>query len=173
MSCNRKIPRYEILSQNVKKIKDIIRAGKLGASELGASKDGVDFANLDPSFTPWVPPIPNHISLIRSKIGKSLLKPHRNGFLLNDPHMHESRFCVEYHRMQDPALKRYFSSTPVKKRLQSLGVVTKQNNVLCSAKDLAEYLRYLESLRALETSVEVKNMVRILLKLFILFYGYY
>lgn len=157
MSYDKQKSRFNILSLDVKRIKDFIHSGN--KIELAVSEDGVDIRKFDPSVISWVHAVPNNIHLSRNKLGKSLLKPHRNGFLLNDPHMYQSRFCVEYHRMQDPALKRFFNSVPVRKRLESLGVVTKQDNVLCSKKEFAEYLRYLEGLRALEMSNKMRYTV--------------
>lgn len=157
MSQNKSFSRYDILSLDVKTVRNFIRTEK--QTKLALSEDGVDFPGFDPSVRSWVLSIPNNISVTRQKIGKSLLKQHQNGFQLNDPHMYQSRFCVEYHRMQDPALKQYFKSAPVRQRLECLGVITKQDNVLCSTKEFAEYLRYLEGLHSLEIAGEIKNTV--------------
>lgn len=157
MSYDKQKTRLNILSLDMKRIKSFIHS--CNTIELAVSEDGVDIENFDPSVISWVHAVSNNIHLSRNKIGKSLLKSQRYGFLLNDPHMYQSRFCVEYHRMHDPALKRYFNSVPVRKRLESLGVVTKQDNVLCSKKEFAEYLRYLESLRALEMSERMRYTV--------------
>lgn len=150
--------RFDFLSLDTKTIKEFIRPGK--HTELAASENGVDIPSFDPSVRSWVLSIPNNISITRNKIGKTLLKRHQNGFILHDPHMHESRFCVDYHRLQDPALRRYFKSGPVRERLESLGLVTKQNNVLCSTKEFAEYLRYLEVLHSIEIAEGIRNTVR-------------
>lgn len=158
MSQNKRFLRRDILSLDVKTIREIIRVGK--HTELAVSEDGVDIPNFDPSVRSWVLSVPNNISITRNKIGKSLLKQHQHGFLLHDPYMYQSRFCVEYHRLQDPALKNYFNSAPVRKRLENLGYVTKQDNVLCSTREFAEYLRYLEGLHALEIAEVMKNSVR-------------
>lgn len=158
MTKNQSLSRFDFLSLDAKVIKEIIHPGK--HTELAASENGVDIPSFDPSVRSWVLSVPNNIPITRNKLGKTLLKQHQNGFILHDPHMYQSRFCVEYHRMQDPALRRYFKSAPVRQRLESLGVITKQNNVLCSTREFAEYLRYLEGLHSLEIVEGIKNRVR-------------
>lgn len=157
MSQDKNFSRIDLLAIDVKTVKDFIRPGK--RTELAVSQNGVDIPSFDPSVKSWVLSVPINISITRNKIGKSLLQHHQNGFVLDDPHMYQSRFCVEYHRLQDPALKRYYKSVPVRKRLEHLGLITKQNNVLCSTKEFADYLRYLERLHALEIAEDIRNTV--------------
>lgn len=110
-------------------------------------------------MTSWVLAEPNYICVSRKKVGKSLLRKHRYKFDLEDPNIYFTRFFVEYQRLQDPALLRYLNSHPVRKRLEQLDFVSKADDALCSKKDFAEYLRYLEHLRSLQLSESMRQKV--------------
>lgn len=151
--------RHDLQSLNVKTIRDSHLPGK--RTELAATEDGIDIAVYDGSASPWVLSSHYNIAVSRNKIGQSLLKHHQNGFRLEDPNLYETRFFVEYHRLQDPMLRQYFNSAPVRQRLENLGMVTKDDNAICTTKDFAEYLRYLDGLRSLDITKTLKDEVHI------------
>lgn len=155
---NKDISRIDILTLDLKTIKAAISPGK--HIELAVSENGVNISDLDRSLKSWVLSTPHQISFSRNKIGKPLLKQHRNGFILDDPYMFHSRFFVEYHRLQDPALKRYFDSSSVRNRLKELNLVNEEDDVICTKKEFAEYLRYLERVRARNIVDSIRNTVR-------------
>lgn len=105
------------------------------------------------------------IAVSRHKIGKSLLKHQRNEFLLDDPAMNQTRFFVEYHRLQDPGLKNYFKSVPVRNRLRQLNMITDANDAVCSNRELADYLRYIDRLKSLDHASFIKHTVNLHFKL--------
>lgn len=146
--------RYEALCLNTK----TLRASK--RLEVAVSEDGIDISKQDRSISTWILSAANNVSVSYNKLGKSPLKKHHGGFILDDPQMNESRFFVEYHRLQNPALRRYFNSIPVRQRLRKLGIVTEENNVISSTKEFAEYLRYLDRIEAIEITETLKNTVR-------------
>ncbi|XP_031623056.1 fibrous sheath-interacting protein 2 [Contarinia nasturtii] len=158
MSKNESYSRFDILSLNFNAVKNYLRFEN--RTNLVVTIDGVDIPTCDPSILPWcmIFSSPYKPPLLPNKIGKSLFKQHRNGFHLNDPHMKQTRFFVDYHRLHDPALERYFNSAPVRKRLEKLGLVTQENDALCSTKEFVEYIHYLERLRAMEISKKIANL---------------
>lgn len=102
---------------------------------------------------------PNQSSVGQLKIGKSPLKLTSWDFCLDDPDMHRSRYCVEYHRLQDPFLRRFLKSTSIRKRLQDLKMVSKNNEIICSAKELAEYLRFVNHVNAHRKDKNLKEEI--------------
>lgn len=149
--------RLDILSLDVKTLRDTIHPGK--HVELAISENGVDDPQLDRSLKSWILSTPYQISFSRNKIGKPLLKPHRNGFLLDDPNMRQTRFFVEYHRLQDPSLKKYFSRSSIRNRLKELNMITEDDDAVCTKKEFAEYLRYLQIVRSLSVTDAIKAKV--------------
>lgn len=93
---------------------------------------------------PWVISLSDQVFVSRNKICHGLLQHCRHGFILDDPYIRESRFFVDYHRLHDPGLKRYYNSIPVRNRLEELNLVTSENDAECTPKEFAEYLKYLE-----------------------------
>lgn len=158
MKGKKEAARTDILSLNLKSIKDVMRIGK--HIELSASENGVEISNFDHSIKLWVASNSNQISLSRNKIGKSLFKQHRNDFLLSDPNMFQSRFYVEYHRLHDPGLKKYYESSSMRNHLMQLNLVTEESDAICSRKEFVEYLRYLERICALDIAKSMRNTVR-------------
>lgn len=155
MDRNRKISRTDYLSLNLKDIKNRIQSTK--RTEFAVTEDGVDKMNLEHSS--WVLSSSDQLAVSRNKIGKPLLKDQHYDFLLDDPLMNKSRFFVEYHRLHDPALERYYNSLPIRNRLKNQCLVTKENDAVCSTKEFAEYLRYLESLQSMNLVNFMKNSV--------------
>lgn len=151
--------RLDILSLNLGAIREIVRSGQ--HFQLALSENGVELPKLDRSLKSWAHSTPYDISFSRNKIGTPLIKPHRNGFLLHDPHMFQSRFFVDYHRLQDPGLKKYLNSPTVRNRLKELNLMTEDDDVICTKKEFAEYLRYLEQIRALSFGNLTSMAVRI------------
>lgn len=158
MGGKQKFSRLDYLSLNLKEIKDHLRPEE--RTQFAVSEDDV-VEHLE--HTSWLLSTSNQIAVSRNKIGIPLLKPQRHDFLLDDPQMHRSRFFVEYHRLQDPGLRRYFNSTPVRSRLEELSMVTKENDAICSTKELADYLRYLDQLRSLRLLDSIKHAVRFII----------
>lgn len=152
--------RLDILSLNLGAIKEIVRSGR--HFQLALSENGVELPKLDRSLKSWAHSTPYDISFSRNKIGTPLIKPHRNGFLLHDPHMFQSRFFVDYHRLQDPGLKKYLKSPTVRNRLRELNLMSDDDDVICTKKEFAEYLRYLEQIRALSFGNLTSMAVRII-----------
>lgn len=93
---------------------------------------------------PWIISLSDQVFVSRNKIARSLLQRCRHGFRLDDPNIRDSRFFVDYHRLHDPALKRYYSSIPVRNRLRQLNLITSENDAECTPKEFAQYLKYLE-----------------------------
>lgn len=145
MATDSKIPRFEILSLN---LSDIKRSQKPSAqrTKLILSEDHKDSKPL-PQYVvkPWTLTLSNKVLVSRNKVGARLLQHCRNGFLLDDPFIQRSRFFVDYHRLHDPGLKRYYNSIPVRNRLRKLRSVTSQNDALCTPQQFVEYLRYLDN----------------------------
>lgn len=157
--CKNKIySRVDVLSLDFKTIKNYIHSEH--RTEFIITVDGIDIPRCDLSIIPWLMifSLPYKIPLIANKIGKSIFKQNRKEFQLNDPHIKHSRFHVDYHRLHDPALKQYFNSPPVRKRLEKLGLVTQDNYALSSMREFTEYIRYLERMRAIEVSAKIKNL---------------
>lgn len=88
----------------------------------------------------------NQVALSRHKVGEEILHHCRNGFVLDDPYIRSTRFFVDYHRMHDPGLKRYYSSIPVKNRLRKLRLLTNENDAICTQREFVDYLRYLDTI---------------------------
>lgn len=152
MNKNPGFSRIDYLSLNLKEIKK----QPANRIHLAVSEDDVE-QRLEQSA--WVLSNSSQIAVSRNKIAKPLLKQQRYDFLLDDPAMQQSRFCVEYHRLQDPGLKNYFNSLSVRKRLGQLSMLSEENDAICSIKDFAEYLRYLDRLQSLETTKFLKHTV--------------
>lgn len=146
MTLNGRFSRINFLSLKSKDFKESIcckNHTELYIGENGAIQPGSCHAQ-----NSWVLAKPSHIQVSRRKIGKPLLKKHRYKFDLEDPNIYYSRFFVEYQRMQDPALVQYLNSHPIRKRLEELNFVTKENDAICSIKEFAEYLRYLDQVHS-------------------------
>lgn len=103
----------------------------------------------------------NQILKTRNKLGQQLYKSHHNDFDLDDPYMHESRFHVEYHRLHDPALKSYFELPLVKENLIKSGMLTNDDDVICSVEEFNDYMRYLNSLQGKENAAALKAKANI------------
>lgn len=149
-SCSHTLP------LNVKSYRKPVQNGD--HTELAILENGVEVPSAANSLKSWILSTPHRICVSRNKLGKSLLKCHRNGFQLDDPHLYQTRFYVEYHRLQDPGLKRYFNTEVVRKRLAQLNMVTEQNDVICTRKEFADYLRYLERLESLQLANTIENV---------------
>lgn len=149
--------RHDALSLNPKWFKDSLAPQK--ELELSVVENGIDISKQNRSISAWMLSAANNVSLSCNKLGKPLLKKRGGGFILDDPHMHQSRFFVEYHRLQDPALRRYLNSVPIRKRLRELGFVTKENHVISTTKEFAEYMRYLDRIKAIEKAETLTNIV--------------
>lgn len=154
---NRGFSRIDYLSLNLKDIKNQLEPGQ--RTQFAVAEDDVERYV---EHTSWVLSTSNQVAVSRNKIGRSLLKLQRHEFLLDDPYMNCSRFFVDYHRLQDPGLRRYFKSKPVRKRLEELCMVSKENDAICSTRELAEYLRYLDRLRSLHHGRCLKRVVCII-----------
>lgn len=76
---------------------------------------------------------------------------------------YQNKSAMEYHRIKDPALKRYYKSVPVRKRLETLGLITEEDKNLCSAQEFAtlastqRYLENIDRLQALENVEGIKS----------------
>lgn len=152
MSKNQGFSRIDYLSLNLKEIKK----QPANRVHLAVSEDDVE-QRLEKSA--WVVSNSSQIAVSRNKIAKPLLKHQRYDFLLDDPAMNQTRFCVEYHRLQDPGLKHYFNSPAVRKRLGQLSMLSEENDAICSIKEFVEYLKYLDRLQSLDTASFVKHTV--------------
>lgn len=146
MNKNLNCSRRDILALNFKDLKNVLTAQQ--NAKLQVSKDAEHSSPLHQQIiVPWICTSSNHFELSRHKIANKLLKDCRNGFELDDPNMYKTRFFVDYHRLHDPALKRYYKSVPVKNRLKKLHLINSSNDAICSNKDFIEYLRYLDGIR--------------------------
>ncbi|XP_053095855.1 uncharacterized protein LOC117599095 [Pangasianodon hypophthalmus] len=82
-----------------------------------------------------IPPKP----FSRGKLGESIFK-HALGFNLTDTNM--QLMNVQYNNLHDPHLKHFFHQPDKKKHLKKLGLITKDDKVLCSLKEFRQYMRY-------------------------------
>lgn len=155
MNKNLGFSRSDYLSLNTKDIKNHLRP--TNRTKFAVTEDGVDKANLERSS--WVLSSSNQFAVSRNKIGKTLLKDQHYDFLLDDPLMNKTRFFVEYNRLHDPSLEVYYNSRPVRNRLEQQCLITKENDAVCSTKEFAEYLRYLDSLKSMSFVDFIKNTV--------------
>lgn len=141
MTQNSRIRRLDILSLNSKEIKQLAPQTKL---ILSKTKKGTQ-PLIQTLTKPWMLSLSNQIFISRNKIGSKLLRNFKNEFLLDDPYILKSRFFVDYHRMHDPALRRYYNSVPVKNRLKKLKLISTENDAICTYREFVEYLQYLNS----------------------------
>lgn len=158
MSKSATVPRWQFLALNVKDIKKSTFGTKLRVTRNNESTPPLDQTEL----VPWVMPL-DQFQMTRNQIGAKLLKRCRNGFYLDDPKMNESKFCIEYHRLHDPSLKRYYNSVAVKNRLKKLELINDGNDVICTNKEMMEYLRYLDGIRSRNIATLMKEKVCLLL----------
>lgn len=149
--------RIDYLSLNTKDIKNHIRSKS--RTELAATDNYVNAPQLE--RITWLPSTSNQLAVSRNKIGKSLLKNQRNDFLLDDPLMHRTRFFVEYHRLHDPGLKRYFESPPIRNRMRKQCFVSVGNDAVCSTREFIDYIRYLERLRSMNHLDSLKHLQKL------------
>lgn len=136
--------RFDILSLNLKEIKrrltSALHTKLIVSKELG---DTIPLTQNVPK--PWMLSLSEQIVVSREKVGKELLQHCRNGFILDDPYIRRTRFFVDYHRMHDEGLKRYYDSVPVRSRVKKLKLVSEENDAICTYKEFADYIRYLDS----------------------------
>lgn len=133
----------DILSLNFKDLRSVT------SKKLQVSNEDIGSGSMvQNSIRPWTISPSNQFLLSRNKIGNELLKHCKNGFHLDDPHMYQTRFYVDYHRLHDPALNRYYKTSTVKSQLKKLKLTNENSDAICSNKDFFEYLRYLDSIRA-------------------------
>lgn len=154
MSKSASVPRWKYLSLNFKDIKKFNSGTKLKVFKNNESTAAIDQSEIMPWITTF-----KQFQLTRHELGTKLLKQCRNGFLLDDPYMNRSRFCIEYHRLHDPGLKRYYNSIPVKNRLKKLRLVNEGNDAMCTKKEMIEYLRYLDGIRSQNIAKAMKEKV--------------
>lgn len=157
MNKNSSVPRWDILSLNFRDLKSLTSKKN---SKLQVSKENLQSQPINQNLIrPWMISPSNQFLLSRHKVGNELLKHCRNGFHLDDPHMYKSRFCVNYYRLHDPALKRYYKKASVKSRLKKLNLINEKSDAICSNKDFVEYLRYLDDIRVknLGKSLKLSN----------------
>lgn len=141
MTQNSRIRRLDILSLNLKEIKQSAPQTKLILSKATKETE----ASIQTITKPWMLSLSNQVFISRNKIGSKLLRNFKNEFLLDDPYILKTRFFVDYHRMHDPALRRYYNSIPVKNRLKKLKLISTENDAICTHKEFIEYLQYLNS----------------------------
>lgn len=154
------IPRTDILSLDFKVIRNLLN-DRAHTKFNVVKKENPVLKSFDlNSIIPWISSSSKQFVLSRHKIGTELIKHCRNGFRLDDPHLIRSRFFVNYHRLHDPALKRYYNSTPVKNRLKKLELLNERNDAICTSKEFIEYVRYLDSFRAQNLLKLIKFEVR-------------
>ncbi|KAG7322062.1 hypothetical protein KOW79_014920 [Hemibagrus wyckioides] len=78
----------------------------------------------------------------RGKLGESIYERTKE-FTLDDPNI--KLMNMEYNSLHDPHLKHFFNQQGKKQRLMKLGLITKDNKVLCTLKEFREYMRYREA----------------------------
>lgn len=160
MAREARISRFDVLSLNVKAIKSSLNTASFTKLNVVKEKQP-DSKSYDlNSILPWVSSSSSQFAVSRNKISNELLKHCPNGFRLDDPNMNKSRFFVDYHRLHDPALKRYYSSAPIKNRLKKLEMINERNDAICTNKEFVEYIRYLDSIRAQNLANSLKLEVR-------------
>lgn len=138
-----RIPREEFLALNMKELKQSSPSSL--QTKLVLSKNEKDTLPMTQRIIkPWIASLSNQIFVSRNKIGHGLLQRCRHGFQLDDPHIRESRFFVEYHRLHDPALKHYYKSIPIRNRLRKLNAINSENDAECTPREFVEYLNYLD-----------------------------
>lgn len=154
-----KIPREEFLSLNLKELRTS-SPHSLNTKLILSKGENETVPMTQRIIKPWLVSLSKQIFISRSKIGHSLLQNCRHGFHLDDPNMIKSRFYVDYHRLHDPALKRYYNSVPVRNRLKKLGLVNSQDDAECTPKELVEYLEYLDrNLSVLKAHTAAKKVI--------------
>lgn len=165
MAENLGVSRFDILSLNTKEIKRSLPS--VPQTKLVVSKNNKDSPPLAQAIIkPWMLSLSNQVFVSRNKIGRELLQHCKNGFLLNDPYIRSTRFFVDYHRMHDPALRRYYSTIPVRNRLKKLKLISTEDDAICTHKEFVDYLRYLDSNLNINLTELDKNEVRIIHLLF-------
>lgn len=153
-----KIPREEFLSLNLKELK-ATSPNSLNTKLILSKGENETTPMTQRIIKPWLVSLSKQIFVSRNKIGESLLQNCRHGFLLDDPNIIKSRFYVDYHRLHDPALKRYYNSVPVRNRLKKLGLVNSEDDAECTPKELVEYLEYLDrNLTVLKAHTALKEV---------------
>lgn len=162
MAKNSSVPRLDILSLNLKDIKRSLPSAP--QTKLVVSNDDKDATPLNQSvIKPWMLSVSNQVLVSRNKIGNTLLQRRKSAFILDDPNIRRTRFFVDYHRLHDPALRRYYHSTPVRNRLKKLKLISTQNDAICTHREFVEYLRYLDRNQNLNQTESDKIEVFILL----------
>lgn len=141
MTQNSKIRRLDILSLNLKELKQLSLQTK---SILSKTTKGTQLSN-QTLIEPWMLSLSNQVFISRNKIGSKLLGNFKTKFSLDDPYILNTRFFVDYHRMHDPALRRYYNSIPVKNRLKKLKLISTENDAICTHKEFVEYQQYLKN----------------------------
>lgn len=143
------ISRIDILSLDIKSIKNSLNSKS--NTRLSVSSKKADSPPFDHNtIKPWIARSSPQFLVSRNKIGEELLKHCRTGFLLDDPNLYRTRFFVDYHRLHDPALIRYYNSVPVKNRLRKLNLLNESDDAICTNQEFVEYLRYLDDLRKMQ-----------------------
>lgn len=136
--------RCDILSLNLKEIRKSLPSSLQTKLIVEDEKKSSNHLNQS-VIKPWMLSLSNHVAVSREKVGNELLHHCRHGFILDDPYIQSTRFFVDYHRMHDPALKRYYKSIPVRNRLKKLQLIAGENDAICTHKEFVEYLRYLDT----------------------------
>lgn len=136
--------RADILSLNFKDIQKSLPSAL--QTKLIVSKENQDNEPLHQNIIkPWMLTLSNQTFVSRNKVGHELLHHCRNGFVLDDPYIRNTRFYVDYHRMHDPGLKNYYSSPLVRNRVRKLNLLSKDDDAICTNKEFVDYLRYLDA----------------------------
>lgn len=154
MSKSTRIPRCNYLPLNFRDIRKSTSGTKLQVTKKNELAPSIS-QNL---VMPWITSF-EQFQMTRDKIGMELLKRCPNDFYLDDPYMYQSRFCIEYHRLHDPGLKRYYNSIPVKNRMKKLQLINDEDDAMCTGKEMIEYLRYLENIRSQNELFAMKKKV--------------
>lgn len=137
------VPREEFLALNMKDLKQSSPSSL--QTKLVLSKGPRNTLPMTQRIIkPWIASLSDQIFVSRNKVGRGLLQHCRHGFQLDDPHIRQTRFFVDYHRLHDPALKRYYKSVPVRNRLKKLNAMNAENDAECTPTEFVEYLNYLD-----------------------------
>lgn len=158
--------RFDILSLNLRNIRRTLpSASQTKLIVLQENEDSQPFAQT--VIKQWMLTLSNQIFISRNKVGNELLQHCRRGFILDDPYIRETRFYVEYHRLHDPALQKYYASMPVKNRLKKLHLVSQENDAKCTHKEFTDYIRYLDT--NLNYNITQKELLEVQFKIQLIF----
>ncbi|TRZ08472.1 hypothetical protein HGM15179_018631 [Zosterops borbonicus] len=81
--------------------------------------------------------------LSRGKLGEKLQRP--SPFNLDDPYIHET--SLQYSCLHDPHLQDYHKRKDILRMLRRQGVITSDNDVVCTAKEFNDYRHYLTRIK--------------------------